>query len=215
MKSSIFTESPFAKIGAVTLAITLLLVFSPFYYQAFRVVAADNNARAITARLTSQAVADKVDRNFYERFGDVQAFAYNQLARQALDSGAASREVQSFVNTMTAYYVLYDLMMICHLQGKVLVANTTNKKGAAIDTHLLFSKNYANEDWFKSCTSETSPEGGAWYSDFMAHRDVARLYRSNGYGMAFAAPIRNNEGKLLGVWYNYASWAEVTQAIRT
>jgi hypothetical protein len=32
--------------------------------------------------------------------------------------------------------------------------------------------------------------------------------------MAFAAPVRNSDGKVTGVWYNFASWREVTQAIR-
>jgi hypothetical protein len=138
MKRSVFSENVFARIGVVTLASTLVLVFSLFYYLAFRVVDADNDAKAITARLTSQAVVDKIDRNFYERFGDVQAFAYNQLARQALDSRAATPAVQQFVNTMTAYYVLYDLMMICDLQGKVLVTNTTDKAGDPIDPSPAF-----------------------------------------------------------------------------
>ncbi len=214
MKRSVFSENVFARIGVVTLASTLFLVCALFYYLAYRVVDADNNAKAITARLTSQAVVDKIDRNFYERFGDVQAYAYNQLARQTLDSGAATPAVQRFVNTMTAYYVLYDLMMICDLNGKVLVTNTTDKAGEPIDPSPVFARSYAHTDWFKACTTGNGPEGGAWYSDFMTNRDVARIYRSDGYGMAFAAPIRDEEGKLLGVWYNFASWREVTQAIR-
>jgi hypothetical protein len=214
MKRSVFSENVFARIGAVTLASTLFLVFSLFYYLAFRVVDADNEAKAITARLTSQAVVDKIDRNFYERFGDVQAFAYNQLARQALDSGAATPAVQQFVNTMTAYYVLYDLMMICDLQGKVLVTNTTDKAGDPIDPSPASARSYAHTDWFKACTTGNGPEGGAWYSDFLTNRDVARIYGTDGYGMAFAAPIHDEHGKLLGVWYNFASWREVTQSIR-
>jgi methyl-accepting chemotaxis protein len=214
MKRSVFSENVFARIGVITLASTLVLVCSLFYYLAFRVVDADNNAKAITVRLTSQAVVDKIDRNFYERFGDVQAYAYNQLARQALDSGAANPAVQQFVNTMTAYYVLYDLMMICDLHGKVLVTNTTDKAGDPIDPSPALGRTYAHTEWFKACTTGDGPEGGAWYSDFMTNREVARIYGSDGYGMAFAAPIRDEHGKLLGVWYNFASWREVTQAIR-
>jgi hypothetical protein len=212
--TNMFSKNLFTKIGISTLAITLFLVCSLFYYLAYRVVKADNNAKVITARLTSQGVTDKIDRNFYERFGDVQAFAFNKLAGQALDSGAATDDLQTFVNTMTAYYVLYDLMMICDLNGRVLVANTTDKEGNSINAGTVLAKNYAQEAWFKACTSPQGPEGGAWYSDFQANRDVAAIYKSNGYGMAFAAPVRNSDGKVTGVWYNFASWREVTQAIR-
>jgi methyl-accepting chemotaxis protein len=48
----------------------------------------------------------------------------------------------------------------------------------------------------------------------LTNRDVARIYGTDGYGMAFAAPIHDEHGKLLGVWYNFASWREVTQSIR-
>ena len=44
-----------------------------------KMVDAQNEAKLVTAKLTSQSVLDKIDRNFYERFGDVQAFAVNKL----------------------------------------------------------------------------------------------------------------------------------------
>lgn len=43
---------------------------------------------------------------------------------------------------------------------------------------------------------------------------MGSVYGTNGEGMAFAAPIRNEHGQPIGVWYNYASWQEVTDAIR-
>ena len=206
----------FAKIGIVALAILVAMLTGLFYYLSYSNVSANNKAKQITAELTSQALLDKLDRNFYERFGDVQAFAYNRLAVAAATNDTSSHELQDFMNTMTAYYVLYDLMMIVNKEGKVIAVNTTDKQGQPINsTPLTNGRNFARETWFKACVSGAGPEGGAWYSDFTANPEVARIYGGNGYGLGFAAPIRNGYGQVIGVWYNFASWKEITGDIRS
>ena len=212
--ASFLQKSAFAKVGIITLLVLLLSLCALFYYLTYSSAKADNQSRLITAQLTSQSVLDKVDRNFYERFGDVQAFAFNKLAVQAVKHDTTLAEVQTFINTMTAYYVLYDLMMICDLNGNVVAVNTTDKNGSALNTKHFMSLNFQKEEWFQACTAAPGPLGGAWYSDFMVNADVGKVYNTPGYGMAFAAPIRNNDGQIIGVWYNYASWNEVTEGIR-
>ncbi|HEY8935951.1 MAG TPA: GAF domain-containing protein [Cyclobacteriaceae bacterium] len=212
---SLLRKSAFAKVGIVTLLTLLFSLGALFYYLTYSSAKADNQSRLITAQLTSQSVLDKVDRNFYERFGDVQAFAFNRLAVQAVKHDTATMaEVQTFINTMTAYYVLYDLMMICDLNGNAVAVNTKDKNGNALNTKHFLSLNFQKEEWFKACTESAGPPGGAWYSDFMANAEIGKVYNTPGYGMAFAAPIRNDGGQILGVWYNYASWNEVTEGIR-
>ncbi len=167
----------------------------------------------VTANLTAQSVMEKVDRNFYERFGDVQAFAVNRLAVQTVENDSIVHGTQQFINTMTAYYVLYDLMMLCDRDGKVLAVNTQNKNGESISSSFILNSNVSEENWFKVCTSTAGPKGGAWFSDFILNKDVANIYGTNGAGMAYAAPIRNDLGEVIGVWYNFASWLEVTDGI--
>ncbi len=208
------------KMTLVLLSTPLVLALVLTYFSAVKVVEGYNNPKAAIAKRTSDAVLDKIDRNFYERFGDVQAFAYNRLAVGLVDKTAdatapvSRRDAQNFMNTMTAYYVLYDLMMIVDLNGNVVMTNTLDKSGKGISTSSLRYKNYASTEWFKSCTSGAGPEGGAWYSDFTRNEDVAKIYGSKGYGMGFAAPIKNENGRVVGIWYNFANWGEVTQGIR-
>ena len=207
-------QSAFASLGLTTFFILILILTSLFYYLTFNQVNSYNDSMKITSALTSQSVMEKVDRNFYERFGDVQAFAYNKLAVSTAESDSITAGTQQFINTMTAYYVLYDLMMICNSQGQVLAVNTTNKNGESIASGQFMNKNFAQEEWFKVCTSATGPTGGAWYSDFLMDPEIGRIYGTNGSGMAYAAPIKNALGSVIGVWYNYASWKEVTEGIR-
>jgi FtsZ-binding cell division protein ZapB len=210
-----FFKSIFARIGLITFSILIGALSILFYHLTHKAVDSSNKAKLITAELSAQAVLDKIDRNFYERFGDVQAFAFNTLAVQTVKHDSVSPAVQTFINTMTAYYVLYDLMLICDQNGQVLVTNTKDKAGNSIDNSYFMRQNYSSEPWFQRCTSKAGPEGGAWYSDFLANPHIGRMYGdSKGYGMAFAAPIRDENGDVQGVWYNFASWKEVTEDIR-
>src|SRR5688572_15114131 len=203
------------QILSVARVLSLILLIFLLSFSANQVLESKNSIKQIVNRNRSFSVIEKIDRNFYERFGDVQAYAYNKLAKEAIDSGRATPDVQKFLDIMTFYYVLYDLMMIVDAEGKVVAVNTTDKNSVPVQTGFLLGKNVANEEWFRVCTSENGPEGGAWYSDFMENPDVGKIYSSKGWGMAFAAPIRNDKNEVIGVWYNYASWRDVTQGIRS
>ena len=173
-----------------------------------------NDQYAIQAKANATSVIEKIDRNFYERFGDVQAFAYNKLAVRTAYTDSVKQDAQDFINTMVSYYVLYDLMMITDINGNVVATNTLDKTGKAVNASGLIGKNFANEDWFRTCISGAGPEGGAWFSDFIVNKLSAELNGNNGWGMAFAAPIKSPDGTVVGTWYNFANWAEVTQGIR-
>ena len=197
------------------LALTLFVIGVISVYSGLNLIGNANQFKVSAAQRISKGVTEKVDRNFYERFGDVQAFAANVLAVEtAQHRDSLAQPTQKFINTMVAYYVLYDLMMIADATGRVLACNTVDKVGNPVATGSLLGTSISGTDWFKACTATAGPEGGAWYSDFQANPAVARIYRGTGWGMGFAAPIRTEDGKVVGVWYNFASWKEVTQGIR-
>ena len=199
----------FLAVGVLSI-ITVLVVF----YIVDSSLSNSNKQNQILANGQSTSIIEKIDRNFYERFGDVQAFAYNRLAVEMATTDSVSENSQNFVNTMVSYYVLYDLMLITNKEGKVIAVNTVDKAGKKVNTKFLLGKDFSNFDWFRTCTSGNGPEGGAWFSDFIQSKDVAQIYQSAGNGMAFAAAIKNSDGDVIGTWYNFANWGEVTQGIR-
>ncbi|QHT68399.1 GAF domain-containing protein [Rhodocytophaga rosea] len=202
------------KIKLAFLVVPVALIIVITVYSGFNLISQQNELKRSTATQVSESVIEKVDRNFYERFGDVQAYAFNRLAVETALTDSISGQAQTFINTMTAYYVLYDLMMIVGKDGKVIATNTTDKNGYKLQTEFLTGKDFSSSEWFKICTSPKGPEGGAWYSDFEANPFVGQIHGSKGWGMAYAAPIRDDLGNAIGVWYNFASWKEVTQGIR-
>src|SRR6478609_7498239 len=110
MKRRIFSRR---NLLSLFLSVPFALAICVMSYSAYQGVQNNNKLKANIAKIASRNLVDKIDRNFYERFGDVQAFAYNRLAVQAATQGATNPELQNFINTMTSYYVLYDLMMLC------------------------------------------------------------------------------------------------------
>jgi PAS domain S-box-containing protein len=208
-----FTISQQILFVAIGLSIVLLIFLLNF--SAYHIVKTKNSIKQVVSENRSFGAVEKIDRNFYERFGDVQAFAYNRLAIETIENGRANEQAQEFMNTMVSYYVLYDLMMITDNNGKVIAVNTMDKAGDPLKTEFVIGQDFSDEDWFHACTSSTSPEGGAWYSDFQKNDIVAKINNSKGWGVAFASPIKDDNGHVIGVWYNYASWKDVTQSIRT
>jgi PAS domain S-box-containing protein len=196
--------------GLFSIIAGMLIVL--FYYFAHRIVEAENSTKAVMAQMTSKAVLDKIDRNFYERYGDVQAFAYNRLATEALGPQASTVAIEDFMNRMIQYYELYDLMLLCNKEGKIVAVNTRNVQGNPIQSQSLMGATIASTGWFKACT-DTSIQG-AWYSGFTVNLYVAQLYKSSGQGVGFACPVRNAAGEVIGVWYNFANWQATAEKIR-
>lgn len=210
LKLSILNKILFPSLVIPLIAFTILTIYSVNF--------SARNLREIRVSYASSMalnVMDKIDRNYYERFGDVQAFAYNPTTLEAINDPSKTQILTDFMNTMASYYVLYDLLLVVDVKGDVVAFNTKDKAGNNINSaDLLLNRNFANEEWFLN--AQAGPEGGAWYSGFTINKEVAGIDNDNpkGYGVGFSAPIYDKLGNFKGVWYNFSSWKEITQKIR-
>jgi hypothetical protein len=203
-----------------SLLVTVLLVqvIAFLTITLFTVYYSNQNEEQIKINYASSIAAstmDKIERNYYERYGDVQAFAYNTLAQQALIKNQSTPELIDFMNTMTNYYVLYDLMLLVDNQGNIVAMNSKDKKGKLLNTKEVFEgKNFKKEGWFSK--AKYAALGNAYYSEFTLDKDIAILNNDNDYGtgVVFVAPVISKNGDILGVWVNFTSWIEITQKIR-
>jgi methyl-accepting chemotaxis protein len=191
------------------------LVTSLLYYSALQHIAIRNKPLEQLALSTSLTLSEKTDRNLCERFSDVQAFAHNLTAVQALeqpDSNAIL--ITAFMNAMMTNYVLYDQMMLCDKEGNVVAFNTIDNKGHQLARPVAGSLNVRTQPWFRAAVVVGGPPGGAYYSDFNEDPENNALYGKTSWGMDFSAPVRNEQGEIIGVWRNRASWKEIVQEIR-
>src|SRR3954463_3105003 len=130
-----------AKLIALFLVVGLVpvaVVAKTSYSTASKSLAA--NAQNSQKELAAGA-SDKLDRNLFERYGDVQAFAKSDPAK-SMDA----QRVQTFMNTMMCTCTpIYRLMDVDAMQGHIVPANTAALGGKKPPTHALLGKSVAGE----------------------------------------------------------------------
>ena len=153
------------------------------------------------------ALADKIDRNLFERYGDVQAFAFHPGARGG--QGQATAAANFFMQA----YGLYDLAVVADRDGRIVAANTVNFEGKPVDTRALIGRSVKGEEWFEACMGGRIRKGESYVSDLREDAMVAETYRQRGLAMNFAAPVFDEAGNVVRVWSNRASWERITRQI--
>ncbi len=175
---------------------------------------ANSKAMGDLAHLAGERMADAavsnghmIDRNLFERYGDVQAFAANP------DAVGTAAEQQALVDFLTQAYGVYDLVMIVDASGTVTAVNAVNHEGSGISTDALIGVDVSGEDWFTTVIGGDTPDGGTHYSDAEQSELVARAYGDDRLTLPFSAPITDDAGQIVGVWHNEASFERTVGGI--
>lgn len=143
---------------------------------------------------------------FYERYGDVQAFAANP---NVVELNAA--KLTETLNTYVKLYGIYDLIVVVSKDGKFVAGNTISTAGSAIDIKKLSSMNFSDAPWFKSVIeNKTTDEAaknlsGTYVEDPQFDPLLERVYGKPTYGSGFSSAIKNEKGEIIGVISNRAN----------
>jgi len=162
-------------------------------------------------KFTAAQINEVIDRNLFERYGDVQAFGLNTAAQEPANwqrPGGDNPLVAAMDGYMTGYGI-YRLMMLVGTHGEVLAVNDVDPSGRPLDTRGLYGKNFADAAWFKNSMQGRFLDGdggltGTFVEQPAANETVGTLYGDDGFVMTFAAPVRSDSGEILGVWVNFA-----------
>jgi methyl-accepting chemotaxis protein len=174
-------------------------------------------------KASAHSIQDKIDRNLFERYGDVQAFARNTVVHR--DLAALSDEDRApIVATLNEYvrlYGVYPVSMVLDPAGSVVAVNTVGPDGAPVNTaDAVSGSGFKDEAWFKDAVAGrfTTVEGGA--SGTVMTQPAADPLVTAVYGkgapvwtMVFAAPIHDESGAVRGVWANFFSGDVVKEII--
>ena len=150
---------------------------------------------------------DTIDRNLFERYGDVQAFAANPKAR---GTAAEATEMADF---FTHTYAIYDLMLVVGLDGRIRAANTVDHTGAPVATAGIIGADVSDQAWFQTVAGGDTPEGGSLYSSAERNPLVNEVYGDDRITLPFTAPIYDPDGTMVGVWHNDASFERIVGEI--
>ncbi|MEP6933390.1 MAG: methyl-accepting chemotaxis protein [Nitrospirota bacterium] len=178
----------------------------------------------------AEGVADKVDRNLFERYGDVQAFGFNRVLDQKAAWYRADVEdnpIRQVIDQYVDTYDLYSLSILVDLDGRVIAVNSKDANGKPIHSRGLYGKNYRETSWFRALKAEqfttTMPFSGpgntaatgTYIEDLHVDPDVKAVYPGDdGLTLGFSAPVYR-DGKVVAYWSNRARFSVVEDILRT
>ncbi|MFZ4714724.1 MAG: methyl-accepting chemotaxis protein [Bacteriovoracaceae bacterium] len=199
-----------SKILTLSLGIVVVLASMSFYVM--------DNLNSSKKELMSNTIGAYVKgleasiaAQYYERYGDVQAFALNpSLQSENKD------EIIKTLNNFVTLYQIYDLIAVVDKDGRLIATNEVKPDGVAISTTKLYEKNYAQEEWFihtlnGQFTDDKDKGLLGTYVDQPAFDALSTLaYGQKLYGNGFSTQIKNKKGEVIGVLTNRAGfrWVE-------
>jgi methyl-accepting chemotaxis protein len=172
--------------------------------------------------MTAQSLNDTINRNLFERYGDVQAFGRNAAVHDEANWRKPG-DGNPLVAAMNAYmelYGIYDLMLLVGPKGDLLAVNSADAKGKALPTEKLYAKKFGDEAWFQKALKGEFLQGaegltGTTVLQPGAHAVLKDVLGGDGFAIPFSAPVKNGAGETLGVWVNFASFSLVEDIART
>ena len=106
--------------------------------------------------VAARDVGEFIDRNLFERYGDVQAFAVNDTAKKRSDwykPNEADNAITRVMNSYVALYGIYTLTVMVDTEGRVVAANSRDAVGNPVDTSKLYTMNFKDAPWFKAAAA--------------------------------------------------------------
>jgi|CXWL01.1.fsa_nt_gi methyl-accepting chemotaxis protein len=229
-----FFKNMFAHWG-ITAKLTALFILFGFIPMAIVGLIAYNASLTIEGTAgtrfqnVADGVADKIDRNLFERYGDVQAFGINRVLDQKASWYYTEEQRNPTIEVMNQYvdtYDLYYLTILVDLDGRVIAVNSKDADGKPIQSQDLYKKNYRETAWFRALKAEqfttTMPFAapgnqtmtGTYIEDLHADPDVKAVYPGDdGLTLGFSAPVYR-EGKVVAYWTNRAKFSLVEDMLR-
>jgi methyl-accepting chemotaxis protein len=215
----------FVRLGVKSKLATLFLMFGIVPALVVFVVYSSQEGkieRSLGERLNSVAASlnDVIDRNLFERYGDVQAFGLNVAAWDPANHRKPGSD-NMLVGAMNGYmtgYGIYRLMLLIDPKGDVLAVNEVDAKGKPLPTQDLYKRRFADADWFKEAIAGRFLEGTNGFTGTAVGAprrdpDVSAVYKDDGFVIPFAAQVKNAAGGLVGIWVNFADFGLIEDIV--
>ncbi|EFH10908.1 cache domain-containing protein, partial [Teichococcus cervicalis] len=162
-----------------------------------------------------------IDRNLFERYGDVQAFGLNTAAHRSenWDNPGPDNPLVRVMDDYMATYGVYKLMLLVSPEGRVLAANSKDAAGRDLGTDRLYTRRLAGAPWLTKALEGRFLRGREGLSGTVVEQPaieplLRELYPGDsGQAIVFAAPVQDQMGRRIGVWVNFADFGLVTELV--
>ncbi|HXG46539.1 MAG TPA: methyl-accepting chemotaxis protein, partial [Methylomirabilota bacterium] len=203
----------FISIGALPLVILAFI--------SFHATEKLDNGLAVSFQTTAHSLLDKIDRNLFERYGDVQAFGLNRVLldkSQWYRPGSASNQIAAAMNQYVQLYGIYTHMLAVDLEGRVIAVSDRDRHGKPVNTAPLYQRNFKEATWMKECLAnnflKSETLDGTYVEDVHVDPTAQQLFGNEGLVLHFAAPFKDAQGQVVGVWCNAADFSLVEEIVQ-
>lgn len=157
---------------------------------------------------------DTIERNLFERYGDVQAFASNAVLKSGpWTDPQVNQSIVEAINNYVRLYGIYSLSMVLDRDGRCIAVNTVDAKNKPINTAPLLGKDFSQTEWFKNSKegvfSESEILSGTVVTDVSRDPDAVAVFGPQSLVIGYSAPILGAGGEFQGVWRNLADFTLV------
>ena len=92
---------------------------------------------------SAESIANAIEKNLFERYGDVQAFGLNEALQDTNNWYQESNtKIVRAMNKLNSMYGIYSVSLVVDLEGKVIAVNSQNSSGREISTSDFYNKNF-------------------------------------------------------------------------
>jgi len=158
--------------------------------------------------ISADNIASAIEKNLFERYGDVQAFGLNEAIQDSNNwyQGNNTKIVVA-MNKLNAMYGIYSVSLLVDLEGKVIAVNSKNDQGNSIDTSNYYNQNFLNAGWFGK--AKNLKPGETHLTPLHQDEEIEKIYNSDGLTMGYSAPVYGKDDQAIAVWHNYAKFSLV------
>lgn len=196
-------------VGMSIFGVIILAVGSLYVFQGL--VEKEKNTLLDSFKLNAIYISEAISAQFYERYGDIQAFSKN-YAFQVNNPELITDSLNKYIEL----YGIYDVILFVDTDGNPVAHNTIDVSGNPIKNSLTGKENYKNAAWFKSAIKEEYTESydkgfrGTFVEDVSFDKISSKVYGKSMYGNSFTTSVKDKNGKILGVLTSRANfnWVE-------
>jgi len=176
--------------------------------------------RTTALEVSAETSMSRIERNLFERYGDAQAFAANPInlnRKNWYQTGKSTPLVRAINTYMKLYSPIYDMMVLVDLKGKTIAVSTNSVEGKPVDTSSVYQRDFSREVWFTQLSAgnslSTDVLSGTWVDDFAPDASISQVYGGDGRVMGFAAPIKDDRGKVIAYWRNFVGPSPISNIL--
>lgn len=157
--------------------------------------------------------ASQVASIYFERYGDVQAFANNPAV-----SDRDFKKITDVFDRYSSIYGIYDHIMFLDKNGKWLAGSTNDHQGRPINAKIIQDYDFSQEVWFqrvlkKDWTSSESKITGTVVSPMKQWSFLEKVFDEKLPRQFFATPIYNSQNEVEAIVATIAHPKWITSSI--